>query len=125
MSGVPEVAVSNIRFTAGGAGQDEKATGLSDTGMLTYMLSFADGEHGLYVIGSPPVYFRLLEERFMSNHIAFRFTGPPGQTNVVEGSFDLLNWIPLGTNVSGADPVEFIDPETWLFPRRYYRVRRQ
>jgi hypothetical protein len=50
--GNTELMVSNIQFTTGGAGQDGKATGLSDTGVMTFMLSFADGDHGVFLAGA-------------------------------------------------------------------------
>jgi hypothetical protein len=42
---------------------------------------------------------------------------------VVEGSTNLLNWIPLATNLLGAGPIYFSDSDSTNFPARFYRAR--
>jgi hypothetical protein len=58
-----------------------------------------------------------------SNRFGFNVSGSPGQTAVVEGSTNLLNWLPLQTNTLGSGPCYFSDPSTGAVPRRFYRVR--
>jgi len=48
----------------------------------------------------------------------FNVTSLPGQTNVVQVSTNLINWVPLQTNVG---PFLFIDPNAPNYPVRFYR----
>ena len=41
---------------------------------------------------------------------------------VVQGSTNLVNWVPLQTNVLGTPPWYFSDPQWTNFPGRFYRV---
>ena len=60
---------------------------------------------------------------FSTNHFGFNFSGGIGQTVVIEGSINLVNWTPLFTNISGGNPVYFVDPASTNFALRYYRAR--
>ncbi len=62
---------------------------------------------------------------FTNGVFGFSFSGAPGQTAVVEGTADLLNWVPLQTNLLGPDPVYFADPQPAVPPIRFYRARAQ
>ncbi len=53
----------------------------------------------------------------------FNLNGVAGQTIVVDGSTDLVNWTPLVTNVVGGTPIYFFDPASTNFPGRFYRAR--
>jgi hypothetical protein len=44
---------------------------------------------------------------------------------VVDGSTDLVTWIPLFTNTVGSTPVYFFDPASTNYAGRYYRARLQ
>jgi len=59
---------------------------------------------------------------FHSNHFGFNVTGFPGQTVVVSGSSNMVNWIPLVTNTLGLGPFYFSDPASANLTRRLYRV---
>jgi hypothetical protein len=48
----------------------------------------------------------------------FHITSQPGQTNVVYASTNLVNWVPIRTNVG---PFTFTDPNAANYPYRFYR----
>ena len=62
---------------------------------------------------------------FTTNGSGFGFSlsGVVGQTIVVDGSTNLVNWTPLFTNTVGTNSVYFFDPNSTNFPGRYYRAR--
>jgi hypothetical protein len=60
---------------------------------------------------------------FSNSLFGFNVSGPASQTNVVEGSTNLLDWTPLKTNVMGGSPVYFGDPDWTNYPGRFYRLR--
>jgi hypothetical protein len=60
---------------------------------------------------------------FGSNGFGFHLVGASGQMLVVEASTNLLNWLPLQTNVMGELPAYFDDPASINFSRRFYRLR--
>lgn len=45
-----------------------------------------------------------------------------GTTNIIQASTNLIDWISISTNVAPANLIEFSDPDTQNFERRYYRV---
>jgi hypothetical protein len=50
-------------------------------------------------------------------------SGPSGRTVVVQASTNLFNWQPIWTNtLSGTAPSSFSDPQTGVFPHRFYRA---
>jgi uncharacterized repeat protein (TIGR03806 family) len=58
---------------------------------------------------------------------ALRFTllGSDGQAYVIEGSTNLISWIPLLTNSPFSNTLQFIDPSATNFRSRFYRGRQQ
>jgi sugar lactone lactonase YvrE len=55
-------------------------------------------------------------------------SGLAGQTVVIDASADLSHWQPISTNLFPGvswdiSSIEFSDPQTSLFPRRFYRAR--
>ena len=48
--------------------------------------------------------------------------GQLGMTIVVEGSFDLLNWVPLVTITNLSGTTRYIDSGTPSNAKRFYRV---
>jgi hypothetical protein len=59
-----------------------------------------------------------------SNQFGFNVRAIPGQAVVIEASTDLVNWVSVQTNVvTTSGLISFTDPESGLFPHRYYRVR--
>jgi len=54
--------------------------------------------------------------------LGFNVQGHSGQVVVVLVSTNLVDWLPLQTNVCGAGPFYFSDADTALFSQRYYRA---
>ena len=55
-------------------------------------------------------------------------TGLAGQVVVLEASQDLVNWLPAATNIFPGvswdlSTLSFSDPQSGLFPNRFYRAR--
>jgi hypothetical protein len=48
--------------------------------------------------------------------------GPANQTYVLQASSDLVNWVPINTNVPPSTPFTLNDPNASNFPRRFYRA---
>jgi hypothetical protein len=61
----------------------------------------------------------------VGNQLGFNVSATAGQTIVVDGSADLVNWTPLCTNTAGGNPFYFCDPCWTNFPWRFYRARMQ
>ena len=53
-----------------------------------------------------------------SGAVQLTITSLSGQTNVVQASTNLVNWVPLQTNVG---PFIFMDPNATNYPMRFYR----
>jgi sugar lactone lactonase YvrE len=60
---------------------------------------------------------------FATNQFGFNISGAFGQTIVVDGSTNLVDWTPLFTNTAGNIPFYFFDPVATNFPWRFYRAR--
>jgi sugar lactone lactonase YvrE len=61
---------------------------------------------------------------FLTNQFGFNLSGAFGQTIVVDGSIDLVNWTPLFTNTVGSgNPFYFCDPCWTNYGWRFYRAR--
>jgi trimeric autotransporter adhesin len=60
---------------------------------------------------------------FAANQFGFNISGAFGQTIVVDGSTNLVDWTPLFTNTAGNSPFYFFDPAATNFPWRFYRAR--
>jgi hypothetical protein len=60
---------------------------------------------------------------FAANQFGFNVSGPVGQTVVVDGSSNLVNWIPLFTNPAAGTPFYFFDPASTNLGWRFYRAR--
>jgi hypothetical protein len=74
--------------------------------------------------GSPvPMGFLLFGPRigFNAGPFGLFLRGPGGQSVVVEGSTDLMSWLPLWTNtIVGA--LNFVDPQSGVYSNRFYRA---
>ena len=60
---------------------------------------------------------------FATNQFGFNISGAFGQTIVVDGSTNLVDWTPLFTNTAGNNPFYFFDPASTNLPGRFYRAR--
>jgi hypothetical protein len=59
--------------------------------------------------------------RLANGSFEFQFDAIMGQTNVVDASTDLINWVPVATNFLDCGVLNVLDPVG--FPHRFYRVR--
>ncbi len=59
---------------------------------------------------------------FNGSQFGFILTGPTGQLVVVDGSTDLVSWLPLWTNTFASD-LSFSDPQNGVSTNRFYRAR--
>jgi hypothetical protein len=60
---------------------------------------------------------------FLSGQFGFNLSGAFGQTIVVDGSTNLVDWTPLFTNTVGGSPFYFCDPASAGIRWRFYRAR--
>jgi uncharacterized repeat protein (TIGR03806 family) len=60
-----------------------------------------------------------------SNGFQVQFSATVSNTYVLQGSTDLVHWLPLATNVPTASPFIWVDPSATNFPARFYRVVQQ
>ena len=60
---------------------------------------------------------------FTDGQFGFDFSGPSGQTALVGGSADLVNWETLATIQLGSTTAHFSDPQSGALSRRLFRVR--
>lgn len=58
---------------------------------------------------------------FNGGQFGFNLNGPDGQFVVVDASTDLLNWLPIWTNVF-AGSLNFADPQSGGFSNRFFRA---
>jgi hypothetical protein len=58
----------------------------------------------------------------LSGTFGFHFTTQPGRNYLVEASTNLTTWAPVGTNLGNGNDHLFLDPNSALFPKRFYRV---
>ena len=74
---------------------------------------------------SPPITFNTSDGSlgFTNGQFSFQLTGAAGQTVVIEASTNSVDWIPVMTNVFGAGPINFSDPESSGLAARFYRAR--
>jgi sugar lactone lactonase YvrE len=59
----------------------------------------------------------------VSNQFGFNLGGAFGQTIVVDGSTNLVDWLPLGTSTMSGSLIYFTDPTWTNFPSHFYRAR--
>jgi hypothetical protein len=59
---------------------------------------------------------------FSNGAFDLQISGIPGRPYVIQTSVDLLNWVPIVTNVSYISPFSVIDPGPTNAPRKFYRA---
>jgi sugar lactone lactonase YvrE len=77
----------------------------------------------LSVIVPPQIIASGISFGFATNQFGFNISGAFGQTIVVDGSTNLVDWTPLFTNTAGNNPFYFFDPASTNLPGRFYRAR--
>lgn len=75
---------------------------------------------GLLVINVPVIVPGSLA--FSNNAFGFNLTGTAEQLVVVQTSTNLVNWLPIWTNTFGTGLLPFSDPQSGVFPQRFYRA---
>jgi hypothetical protein len=74
---------------------------------------------------APPPNPELASMRRLANgSFEFQFDTIMGQTNVIDASTDLINWVPIATNFLDCGVLNVLDPAAVGFPHRFYRVRK-
>jgi hypothetical protein len=53
------------------------------------------------------------------------FSGATGSNYVLQASTNLVDWVPLSTNVASTNLFNLLDPGATNFPYRFYRVLQQ
>ncbi len=66
-------------------------------------------------------FIRLGAPRLSPGNFQFTFEGPPG-VYTIQSSVDLLAWNDLGSATNTTGTVDFSDPNTALFQRKFYRA---
>jgi hypothetical protein len=83
------------------------------------ILYVADFYFNIIRKGYPPP--TIFNPAFATGQFRFDVAGPPGQL-VVETSPDLVNWLPISTNVFNGT-LNFTDPQTGISSRKFYRAQ--
>ncbi|MGO8701807.1 MAG: chitobiase/beta-hexosaminidase C-terminal domain-containing protein [Limisphaerales bacterium] len=76
---------------------------------------------GLFTI-VPPLYNLFAPGILADGSFQAQYWGPAGQTYILQTSTDLVNWLPVITNVPATAPFVLVDPGAAAAPYRYYRV---
>jgi hypothetical protein len=61
--------------------------------------------------------------KFIGGQFSLEVGGSSSASYIIQGSTDLLHWLPLATNSSPANTYNFMDPFADTFPARFYRVQ--
>jgi len=129
-------SVTNVAFFGNGAplGSDQTAPFSITTGSLgaggysLTAIATAAGVSGTSSVVSitvvSPVAISLSSQQISNGQFSFDYTANPGLSYVVQNSSNLVDWVPVITNVAASNPVHFADG---FIPNgdRYYRVGRQ
>ena len=62
-------------------------------------------------------------ERFGDGRFVLHVLAPAGPAYLIESSTNLINWLPIATNSSPANPFDFVGGDAPDFPQRFYRVK--
>jgi len=77
---------------------------------------------GFLANGAPVVLTNGTGLTFSNGFFGFDVTAATGQTVVVDGSSDLVTWLPIGTNTIGPGIVPFIDSRSEAYSNQFYRA---
>ena len=76
------------------------------------------GGHLVWVQAAAAQNFKLSTASYTNGAFQFSIAGQSGQTNIIQASTNLVNWISIGTNVGS---VPFTDHSATNYPHRFYR----
>jgi RHS repeat-associated protein len=62
-------------------------------------------------------------QRGTNGIINLTFTSLSSTTNIVEGSTNLQNWLPVGFVINTNQPLQFADNDSLKYDKRFYRIR--
>jgi len=117
-SGTKTVTVSDGRLTV------SNGTGAGNNKLcfieITSVSSVAPASAGIATAETPPTLALL--DRDGDGRVRLRIEGTAGRSYVLEISDDLLHWSPLSTLENATGSVQFLDTESSLQERRYYRA---
>ena len=117
LAGYPTVALTNVSATNAG----------SYTVVISSLYGSVTSAVATLTVNIPTTAPQIVADDgcfgFVANHFGFNLSGAFGQTVVVDGSADLVNWTPLCTNTVGSGPLYFYDPCWTNSPWRFYRAR--
>jgi hypothetical protein len=65
----------------------------------------------------------LQNSRLEAGQFACDLDGEPGRKLLLQASTDLLHWVTLQACQLTNSPLGYVDPESYLYPRRFYRLR--
>jgi len=117
LAGSPTLTLTNV--TAGMAGSYSVVIS-SSYGSVTSAVATLN-----VAISAPQIVANDSSFGFAANQFGFNLSGAFGQTIVVDGSTNLVDWTPLFTNTVGGGAVYFCDPASTNSPWRFYRARLQ
>jgi uncharacterized repeat protein (TIGR03806 family) len=78
---------------------------------------------GLFTV-LPPIFFTS-PGVFSNGVFQMQLSATPNQNYVLQGSTNLMQWVPISTSTPSATPFYLNDPDATNFPNRFYRVRLQ
>ncbi len=82
------------------------------------------GSSGWFVEETVQRRLELSAATFASNQFGCTIRAAPGQAVVMEAFSNLVNWIPIQSNLAtSSGEILFSDPESGLLPHRFYRAR--
>ena len=76
----------------------------------------------LYPSQSVPPVFQLVGNPINNGMIQFQITSVAGKSYVLQGSADLINWVPIVTNTAPSNFTILTDTNIVNFPTRFYRA---
>jgi len=91
-------------------------------GGLSNVVAISAGGSLSMALVALPVESPTLQAALTGTNLILFLAGEPGKTALIQASTDLKHWRTLGSCVLSDQPVPFTDPQSALFPRRFYRL---
>jgi hypothetical protein len=76
----------------------------------------------LYPSTTVPPVFQVSPTPFANGAFNLQVSSVAGRSYLLQGSTDLVNWVPLATNVAPSNITIFMDTTATNFPTRFYRA---
>jgi len=81
-----------------------------------------EGESNLFDVQGAAAPLQLLNYLLSTSQFAFDLSGQPGCKLLIQASTDLQHWATLHGCQLTDSPLGFVDPESHLYPQRFYRL---